>query len=270
MPLPSQILVTNTFGDWVNTTNQIILSVGNTSEHLLVTQNATPSVSTGNVSMNGVFKVANTTTNTTIATAQITLINTTSNTTIVPGQITLGTLTINTVSYTGDITGTAANATNLNSQPASYYTNASNINAGTIGPAYLPSANGTSNGAVNTAAQSFAGVKTFSANAIFSANVAVTAGPFIVGSVAAGNKFFQVDLTSPTLRFGYTGPPGASADYLYYNGTTWSIVGDTTIGSKLTVSGTSIFNANISGNSTTTFNTTNGRLVLPVGTDKWA
>lgn len=49
-------------------------------------------------------------------------------------------------SLTGNMTGTASFATNagnayqLNSQAASYYTNASNINAGTIGNVYLPSA----------------------------------------------------------------------------------------------------------------------------------
>jgi len=41
-------------------------------------------------------------------------------------------------SFTGSILGTATNAAALNNQAASYYTNASNINAGTIGDAYLP------------------------------------------------------------------------------------------------------------------------------------
>lgn len=41
-------------------------------------------------------------------------------------------------SFTGSILGTASNAALLNSQAASYYTNASNINAGTISDLYLP------------------------------------------------------------------------------------------------------------------------------------
>ena len=55
MPLPSQIQLSNTFGEWVNTTNQIITAVGNTSEYILVSQNSTPAVSSGNVSVNGVM-----------------------------------------------------------------------------------------------------------------------------------------------------------------------------------------------------------------------
>ena len=38
---------------------------------------------------------------------------------------------------TGNVTGTASNATNLNSQPGSFYTNATNITAGTLDPARL-------------------------------------------------------------------------------------------------------------------------------------
>ena len=63
MPLPSQIQLSNTFGEWVNTTNQIITAVGNTSEYILVAQNATPAVSTGNVSVNGTMSIVNLTTN---------------------------------------------------------------------------------------------------------------------------------------------------------------------------------------------------------------
>jgi hypothetical protein len=43
---------------------------------------------------------------------------------------------------------TANNSTNLNGQPASYYTNATNISTGTLGAGRLPQANATSNGAV--------------------------------------------------------------------------------------------------------------------------
>ena len=40
--------------------------------------------------------------------------------------------------FTGNLTGTASNATNLNSQPGSFYTNATNITTGTLATARLP------------------------------------------------------------------------------------------------------------------------------------
>jgi len=39
--------------------------------------------------------------------------------------------------FTGNVTGTASNATNLNSQPGSFYTNASNLSTGTVAAARL-------------------------------------------------------------------------------------------------------------------------------------
>jgi hypothetical protein len=47
----------------------------------------------------------------------------------------------NTVSgtFTGSLTGTASNATNLDSQPGSFYTNANNLSTGTLNNARLPS-----------------------------------------------------------------------------------------------------------------------------------
>ena len=49
---------------------------------------------------------------------------------------------------TGDLTGTANNASNLNGQNAAYYTNATNLDSGTVPAARLPSANSTAQGAV--------------------------------------------------------------------------------------------------------------------------
>jgi len=63
MPLPAQIQLSNTFGQWINTTNQIITATGNSSEYILVAQNATPQTSTGNVSVNGTITVVNLTSN---------------------------------------------------------------------------------------------------------------------------------------------------------------------------------------------------------------
>jgi len=47
-----------------------------------------------------------------------------------------GSFSANTI--TANVNGTAANATNLNSQPASYYTNATNLSTGTLDTARLP------------------------------------------------------------------------------------------------------------------------------------
>jgi hypothetical protein len=60
---------------------------------------------------------------------------------------------------------TAANASSLNGQAPSFYTNAANINAGTISDLRL-----SSNIATNSAAQTFSGVKTFSTAPSFTAS----------------------------------------------------------------------------------------------------
>lgn len=82
-------------------------------------------------------------------------INATS-TIVVGGAVTLNTTTLSiggatvnsTVVNATSFSGTAANATYLNSQLGSYYLNYSNMNAGTVGAAYLPQANSTANGSV--------------------------------------------------------------------------------------------------------------------------
>ena len=101
MPLPDFLSTSNTFRQWLATTNNLTSHVDNTSVYILVSQNATPRLSTGNISVNG--------------------------------TITLNTTTLNTTAYTG----TASNATNLNSQPASYYVNTSNFSTGTLAIARL-------------------------------------------------------------------------------------------------------------------------------------
>ena len=101
MPLPDFLSTSNTFRQWLATTNNLISHVDNTSVYILASQNATPRVTTGNISIDG--------------------------------TITLGATTLNTTAYTG----TASNATNLNSQPGSYYTNASNLGSGTLALARL-------------------------------------------------------------------------------------------------------------------------------------
>jgi len=129
-------------------------------------------------------------------------------------------------SFTGSLTGalvgtaswatTAVNSTQLNGQAASYYTNATNINAGTIGNAYLPSAInvtsvtasfkgnlvGTASWATNATS---AGSATTATNATNTTNVAVTdnpsgAGPYYITFVSAttGNQAITVDSSTLT------------------------------------------------------------------------
>jgi hypothetical protein len=97
-------------------------------------------------------------------------------------------------SITGSLLGTASNAALLNSQAASYYTNASNINAGTISDSYLPatiSSDITGNAATATSA-SYALTASYAANAggtAVSASYALTA-PYsgLTGTVPTWNQ----------------------------------------------------------------------------------
>jgi hypothetical protein len=70
----------------------------------------------------------------------------------------------------------ALSASSLNGQPASFYTNAANLSAGTI-----PDARLSANVATTNAAQTFSGVKTFSAPPSFTA---VAGAPFVVSTAA--------------------------------------------------------------------------------------
>lgn len=263
MPLPSQLTLSNTFGQWVNVTNDIITAVGNTSEYILVAQNASPATSTGNVSVNGTITVVNLTANgilsgngvsvsslnaSALTTGTVPLgrlssanssangvVDTTTqtfagnktfdNNVAIIGYLTVGnsTITLNSTtlvlgnassnlvmnssavlldgSQIINSSGTANNATNLNGQPATYYTNASNISSGTLPIAQLDanvllttsttginasalstgtvplaqliSANSVSNGIVNITTQTFAGNKTFSNDVSISGNLNV-------------------------------------------------------------------------------------------------
>lgn len=80
MPLPSFIQLANTFGQWVSVTNNLISHVDNTSAYILVAQNATPRVSSGNVSIDGVLTVANSTNSTALTPLGLNVGNTVVNT----------------------------------------------------------------------------------------------------------------------------------------------------------------------------------------------
>ena len=96
MSLPSFIQLANTFGQWVGVTNNLISHVDNTSAYILVAQNATPRVSAGNVSINGVITVA----------------NSTNSTSITPLSLTVGTTVVNTSATSLGGTLSVSGATN--------------------------------------------------------------------------------------------------------------------------------------------------------------
>lgn len=57
MPLPNYVAQTDIFFTWLDAFNNTLSHIDNTSAYLLVAQNATPRISTGNVSLNGTATV---------------------------------------------------------------------------------------------------------------------------------------------------------------------------------------------------------------------
>jgi len=106
--------------------------------------------------------------------------------------------------YIGTLT--ANNANNLNGQPASFYTNASNINTGTLPWAQAPS------GTVNTSGSfTYSGVQTFNANVVLGAGLSANGGFGTAGQTLHSNgtaTYWDVDdqgVTSVATGNGMTG-----------------------------------------------------------------
>ena len=115
--------------------------------------------------------------------------NITANTTVISIGNSSVNSTINSTSFSGNITGTAANATNLNSQPASYYTNATNITTGTLPYAQL----GTN--VVNTTANftvagnlNFTGTNNYFSTAVYVGTTVVNTSTFAIGTAFTANS----------------------------------------------------------------------------------
>jgi len=127
--------------------------------------------------------------------------NTTVNTNITAGQISISGVTVNSTIYQG----TANNANNLNGQPATFYTNATNITTGTLPNARLSSA------IVNTsAAFTLAGAITFQAN------------------VTVGNSTINVVSTNSTITINAGNTAVLNGSSLSVGNSTSNVVANTT------------------------------------------
>ena len=164
---------------------------------------------------------------------------------ITNGSITIGNnsvnATINSTSFTGTVTQ-ASNATNLNSQPASYYTNATNITTGTLPIAQIPSA------VVNTSgAFTLGGVFTFNSNVSLASGNATN--QVLVGTIAAGNGVvisntgIQIGNTGQSVTINSTAFSGSSNNAGFLGGSTLATIQSQITGNAATAFSNAIANA---------------------------
>ena len=102
---------------------------------------------------------------------------------LITTSVTVGNATVNATVNSTSFTGTASNATNLNSQPGSYYTNATNITTGTLPYAQIPA-----NIINTTAAFTITGVHTHNANVVIGTTAGISANG---GYGTAGQGLFS-------------------------------------------------------------------------------
>ena len=123
--------------------NSVVETTGNvylTSGIVVVGANVTMNTTTMNIGNTS----ANTIANSIVIRISDSSTNVAAN--LTPTGLWFGNSTVNAIVNSTVFTGTAYNSGNLNSQPASYYTNATNINAGTLDAARLPTGNATTIG----------------------------------------------------------------------------------------------------------------------------
>jgi len=120
----------------VETTGNVYLATGVVIVGTNVTMNTT-TMKIGN-------SIANTIANSIVIRISDSATNVAAN--LTPTGLWFGNSSVNAIINSSAFTGTAYNSGNLNNQPASYYLNATNINAGTIGATYLPTGNSTTIG----------------------------------------------------------------------------------------------------------------------------
>ena len=117
-------------------------------------------------------------------------------------------------------------------------------------------ANTTANGYVSTTTQSFAGAKTFAAAVTASSTLGVT------GATTLSNTLAVTGATTLSSTVGVTGAATLSS--------TLGVTGAATLSSTLGVTGAATVNGIMTVANTVNLNVTYGRLVLPVGADKWS
>ena len=117
-------------------------------------------------------------------------------------------------------------------------------------------ANTTANGYVSTTTQSFAGAKTFAAAVTASSTLGVT------GATTLSSTLGVTGATTLSSTVGVTGAATLS--------NTLAVTGATTLSSTLGVTGAATVNGIMTVANTVNLNVTYGRLVLPVGADKWS
>lgn len=227
--------VTNTSANFTITgvrTHQANIIVGNTtvntqfSNSTILISNATSTTTLGLTDL----RIGNTTTNVIIANTTSTFGGNVS----ITGSANAANVTA--ALFTGNVTGTASNATNLNSQPGSFYTNATNLATGTVPTARL--ATGTANSTTF-----LRGDQTW----------ATPAG----GSSLAGGELFNINVSNATgyavtttMAAAFTAPSTAGLEYIVHS------IQVTNIGAA---------NATISGEfSGTTYANTSFALTIPV------
>lgn len=150
MTLPIHITLEDTFDEWIERFNGIIDHVGDANNYVLVTPNATPVISSGNVSINGTATITNliVTGTSTIPASSIVAANTTAN-----GIMTFADQSFAGIkTFTQNVSITATLTANL----AGNGSLITSLNAGAI-----VQANTTANGIMTFVDQSFGGNKTF-------------------------------------------------------------------------------------------------------------
>jgi len=129
--------------------------------------------------------------------------------------------------FTGNVTGTASNATNLNSQPGSYYTNATNITTGTLPYAQMPA-----NVVYWSNTNTFTANQTINAVTYSNAVSQGTSSPAISSNIltlnVATSAVFSVNLNSSitTLTINGVQPSGNTSSFVLvftYTGTPYAV-----------------------------------------------
>ena len=221
----------------VNVNIQNVLSVGGntfitgalSSANLTTTTNVvTIGTSTYHVA-NGNVGIGNTAPN---ATLQVQGNANVSGNVIIGGALSSANVTaaLFTGNVTGNVTGTSSNATNLNSQPGSYYTNATNITTGTLPYTQLgPNVVNTTSNFTVAGNLNFTGTNNYFSSIVYvGANVYANTTAIQIGnttsSIVSNATTISVGNSTVNTTINATSFSGTANNTTYFNGTALSIV----------------------------------------------